>query len=37
VVDWNCLGLSMPWWVLISLAVLGGIGAFANWALPRGR
>ena len=35
VVDWSFLGLSMPWWVLISLAVLGSVGIFANWALPR--
>jgi disulfide bond formation protein DsbB len=35
VIDWTFLGLSMPWWVLICLAVLGGAGAFANWALPQ--
>jgi len=35
VIDWRFLGLSMPWWVLIGLAVLGGLGAFANWVLPR--
>jgi len=34
VVDWSFLGLSMPWWVLIALAGLGSIGAFANWVLP---
>lgn len=34
VVDWSFLGLSMPGWVLIALAGLGGIGAFANWTLP---
>lgn len=34
VVDWDFLGLSMPWWVLISLTVLGGVGVYANWALP---
>lgn len=36
VVDWSFLGLAMPWWVLISLAVLGSVGAFANWVLLRG-
>ncbi len=35
VVDWKFLGLSMPWWVLICLAVLGGVGAAVNWASPR--
>ena len=35
VIDWRFLGLSMPWWVLIGLGVLGGFGAFANWVLPR--
>ncbi len=34
VVDWKFLGLSMPWWVLICLALLGGVGAFANWTPP---
>jgi protein dithiol:quinone oxidoreductase len=29
-VDWRFLGLSMPWWVAISLAVLGGWAALAN-------
>ncbi len=35
VVDWKFLGLSMPWWVLICLAILGSLGIFANWSLPR--
>ncbi|HEY8540617.1 MAG TPA: disulfide bond formation protein B [Steroidobacteraceae bacterium] len=30
-VDWQFLGLSMPWWVLISLVVLAGWAAFANF------
>lgn len=29
-VDWRLLGLSMPWWVLISLAVLGAWAVIAN-------
>jgi disulfide bond formation protein DsbB len=29
-IDWSFLGLSMPAWVLISLAVLGGFGAWNN-------
>lgn len=37
VVDWRFLGLSMPWWVLICLAVLGSVGTAANWTLPRRR
>jgi disulfide bond formation protein DsbB len=32
-VDWQFLGLSMPWWVLISLVVLGAWAAIVN--LPR--
>jgi disulfide bond formation protein DsbB len=36
-IDWTFLGLSMPWWVLITLTVLGGLGIFANWTLPRRR
>jgi disulfide bond formation protein DsbB len=36
-VDWTFVGLSMPWWVLITLTVLGGLGIFANWTLPRGK
>ena len=35
VVDWKFLGLSMPWWVLICLLLLGSFGAVANWTLPR--
>jgi protein dithiol:quinone oxidoreductase len=31
VVDWKFLGLSMPAWVLICLAVLGTWGVVANW------
>jgi len=30
-VDWRFLGLSMPWWVLISLVVLAGWAAFVNF------
>ena len=30
-VDWQFLGLSMPWWVLISLVVLAGWAVFANF------
>lgn len=30
-VDWRFLGLSMPWWVLISLAVLGAWAALVNF------
>lgn len=37
VVDWRFLGLSMPWWVLISLIVLGTFAVVANWTLPRRR
>ena len=37
VVDWKFLGLSMPWWLLICLVVLGSFGAFANWTLPQRR
>jgi disulfide bond formation protein DsbB len=37
VVDWIFLGLSMPWWVLISLIVLGTFAVVANWTLPRRR
>jgi protein dithiol:quinone oxidoreductase len=29
-VDWTLLGLSMPWWVLISLVALGAWGLFVN-------
>jgi disulfide bond formation protein DsbB len=30
-VDWRLLGLSMPWWVAISLAVLGAWALFVNY------
>lgn len=30
-VDWQLLGLSMPWWVLISLVVLATWGAIVNF------
>jgi disulfide bond formation protein DsbB len=30
-IDWTFLGLSMPWWVLISLATLGAWGAIVNF------
>lgn len=30
-VDWTLLGLSMPGWVLIALAVLGTFGVVLNW------
>lgn len=30
-VDWTLLGLSMPWWVAISLAALGLWAAVVNW------
>jgi protein dithiol:quinone oxidoreductase len=30
-VDWTFLGLSMPWWVLISLAVLGAWALVVNF------
>lgn len=29
-IDWRFLGLTMPWWVLISLAGLGAWGTLAN-------
>ncbi|MFO7305243.1 MAG: disulfide bond formation protein B [Gammaproteobacteria bacterium] len=29
-IDWTLLGLSMPWWVAISLAVLAGYGLLVN-------
>jgi disulfide bond formation protein DsbB len=34
-IDWRFLGLSMPWWVLICLTLLGAAGLVANWRLPR--
>lgn len=34
-VDWTLLGLSMPWWVLISLAALGAWGAVVNLGKKR--
>lgn len=30
-VDWTFLGLSMPWWVAISLGVLGAWALLVNW------
>jgi protein dithiol:quinone oxidoreductase len=30
-VDWTLLGLSMPWWVLISFVVLGAFGVLLNF------
>jgi protein dithiol:quinone oxidoreductase len=30
-IDWQFLGLSMPWWVLIALAALGAWGAVVNF------
>jgi disulfide bond formation protein DsbB len=30
-IDWRFLGLSMPWWVLLSLVVLGSLGAIVNF------
>jgi disulfide bond formation protein DsbB len=30
-VDWMFLGLAMPGWVLISVAVLGAFGVWVNW------
>jgi disulfide bond formation protein DsbB len=30
-VNWKFLGLAMPAWVLISAALLGAFGVFANW------
>lgn len=35
VVDWSFLGLSMPAWVLISLAALAVWAAWTNWRSPR--
>lgn len=32
-VDWSLLGLSMPAWVLVALALLGGAGVALNWRL----
>ena len=34
VVNWSLLGLSMPWWVLISVAILGTAGVIINWRKP---
>lgn len=33
-VDWTLLGLSMPWWVAISLGALGLWAIATNWAEP---
>jgi disulfide bond formation protein DsbB len=30
-IDWTLLGLSMPWWVAISLSVLGAWALFVNY------
>jgi disulfide bond formation protein DsbB len=30
-IDWQFLGLSMPWWVAIALTVVGAWGVFANF------
>jgi protein dithiol:quinone oxidoreductase len=30
-VDWSLLGLSMPWWVLVALVVLGAWGVVVNF------
>jgi protein dithiol:quinone oxidoreductase len=30
-IDWTFLGLSMPGWVLICLALVTAVGLFANW------
>jgi protein dithiol:quinone oxidoreductase len=34
-IDWRFLGLSMPWWVLISLVVLGAWAALVNFRRSR--
>ena len=34
-IDWQFLGLSMPWWVVISAGVLGLWGVATNWMLRR--
>jgi protein dithiol:quinone oxidoreductase len=34
-VDWTLLGLSMPWWVAISLGVLTAWALLVNWRLSR--
>jgi disulfide bond formation protein DsbB len=36
-VDWQFVGLSMPWWVLISLVVLAAWGAIVNFRPGRNR
>lgn len=35
VIDWRFLGLSMPWWVAISLIALAAWGSLVNFAQPR--
>jgi disulfide bond formation protein DsbB len=35
-IDWTFLGLSMPWWVLISLAALMVWGVLVNWRASSG-
>jgi protein dithiol:quinone oxidoreductase len=34
-IDWTFLGLSMPGWVLICIAMLGTLGVLANWRIRR--
>lgn len=34
-IDWQFLGLSMPWWVVISAGMLGLWGLIANWMLRK--
>jgi disulfide bond formation protein DsbB len=34
-ISWSFLGLSMPAWVLISLAILGGYALYVNLRLAR--
>jgi disulfide bond formation protein DsbB len=31
-IDWQLLGLSMPWWTAFSMAALGAWGAVMNWS-----
>jgi disulfide bond formation protein DsbB len=32
-IDWQLLGLSMPWWTAFAMAALGAWGAITNWKL----
>lgn len=34
-IDWRFLGLTMPAWLFAVFAVLGGLGAWANWRRPK--